>query len=206
MRNSVILSGALAALVLATTAYASQTHTPLTPNTGDASEALASQVVSTTTNLFPEAPERARTRADMMPVRVRIPAIGLNDPIQNMDLLSNGALDVPPGSTKNVGWWQGGTLPGKKGSAVLDAHVFAAFKDLKYVKAGDDIYIDEADGTTIHFVAAESVVYPLASTPAELLYNQNDRPRLNLITCAGQLVADHSTYDHRLIVYAVLAK
>lgn len=162
--------------------------------------------MSATSATFPEAPTKPRTAADMQPVRVVIPSISLNDPIQNMGVLKNGELNVPSGKTKNVGWYAAGTLPGEVGSAVLDAHVFAAFKNLRYVKPGDSIYITDADGTQLHFIVQTSEVFTLGALSADYLFNRSDARRLTLITCAGRLTPDHSTYDHRLVVSAVLAQ
>lgn len=174
----------------------SETPPPQTPNTA---------VAATSTAELPAAPAPARSREDASPVRVIIPAIGLNAPIQNMGVLQNGELAVPGGSTDNVGWYADGTVPGEVGSAVFDAHVFAAFSDLKDVRPGDDIYVVDADGTNVHFKAQDAETYALSALTPDMLFSRADQPRLNLITCAGQLTPDRSTYDHRLVVYAVLA-
>jgi sortase A len=113
-------------------------------------------------------------------------------------------MDVPSGSTKNVGWYKYGTAPGDTGSAVLDAHVFAAFSNLHALRVGSDIYVTTANNNTLHFVVQETRLYKLGEVPATVLFNRSDTQRLNLITCAGKLTANHSTYDHRLVVYAVL--
>ena len=167
---------------------------PLTPNTADAT---SESVAVTAVPLNPPA-------TSPYPMRVRIPSIALNSPIENMGVVENGQLDVPDGSTKNVGWYQGGTTPGNAGSAVLDAHVFAAFARLHDLKVGSDIYIDTSANTTLHFVVQETDTYALSQVPLQQLFNRDDAPRLNLITCAGKLTPDRSTYDHRLVVYARL--
>ncbi|MDE1925111.1 MAG: class F sortase [Patescibacteria group bacterium] len=156
---------------------------------------------------LPLIPQTALAQAPSpVPVSVIIPAIGVNSPIEDVGVLPNGELDVPSGSTGNVGWYAAGTIPGDIGSAVLDAHVFAAFSKLHNLKTGDDIYIGTSAGSTLHFVIEESDTYQLAQVPLQQLFNRSDAPRLNLITCAGSMTPDHSTYDHRLVVYAVLAK
>lgn len=137
------------------------------------------------------------------PLRVRIPAIRLNNPVIPVGVNAKGEMDVPDGTTNNVGWYKGGTLPGAMGSAVLDAHVYAAFGRLDEVSVGDDIYVQTAEGE-LHFKVEETRVYKLADVPATRLFNRADDRRLNLITCAGTLVADRSTYTHRLVVYATL--
>ena len=169
--------------------------TPLIPNTAIAESVPVSA---------PEVETKTPAENSGNPARVRIPKIGLNAPIQNMGLTPEGDLDVPSGSTKNVGWYAAGTKPGEEGSAVFDAHVFAAFKKLRYALPGTDVYVDMSNGETLHFKIEESTVYPLANVPADQLFNRADTSRLNLITCAGKLTADKETYTHRLIAYAVL--
>ena len=140
------------------------------------------------------------------PVRIIIPDVGINSPIQSVGLTSNGEMAVPDGKSNNVGWWKDGTEPGDVGSAVLDAHVFAAFKPLSNVAPGDDIYVDMSDGTQKHFIVSLAKSYALNSLSSSQLFRQTDSPDLNLITCSGKLTADHSTYDHRFIVYSTLVK
>ncbi len=141
-----------------------------------------------------------------VPVRVRIPALNLNDAVVPVGLTQDGAMDVPPGNTKNVGWYEYGTVPGDIGSAVFDAHVFAAFSKLYKLKAGDDIYVTLMDGREEHFTVEETNVYALGDVPAEALFARADTQRLNLITCEGKLTRDRSTYDHRRIISATLVQ
>lgn len=143
---------------------------------------------------------------DAPPAELIIPSIQLDAPIQKVGTNTKGEMDVPNGRTNNVGWYEFGTIPGKRGSAVLDAHVFAAFSNLNKVKAGDDIYVVNAAGTKLHFVVSGAMTYALNDVPLNLLFNQNDGAHLHLITCAGQLTPDRSTYDHRLVVYADLVE
>ncbi len=143
-------------------------------------------------------------QAPSAPVRLAIPSIKLDDPVQSVGLTKEGAMDVPDGRTKNVGWYQAGTVPGNAGSAVMDAHVFAAFSKLKNVKVGDMLYVTTATGQIQKFVVTKAQTYALADVPLQELFNKRDGAHLNLITCAGKLTADKSTYDHRLVVYATL--
>jgi sortase (surface protein transpeptidase) len=131
-----------------------------------------------------------------------IPSIHLASPIQAVGTTSEGAMAVPSGATTNVGWYKYGTIPGATGSAVLDAHVFAAFAKLKYLKPGSDIYVLAQDGSMRHFVVIRTQTYANANVPLNLLFNRSDGQYLNLITCAGKLTPDHTTYSARLVVYA----
>jgi LPXTG-site transpeptidase (sortase) family protein len=146
------------------------------------------------------------TANGVRPTRLIIPAIKLQDPVQNMGVTGNGELDVPNGMTKNVGWYAAGTLPGDAGSAVMDAHVYAAFVNLHKVKVGDDVYVQTDNGRTLRFVVNDVETYALASVPVDKLFNQDGARNLNLITCAGKFNKQLSTYDHRLVVYATLAQ
>jgi LPXTG-site transpeptidase (sortase) family protein len=135
--------------------------------------------------------------------RLNIPSIGLNDPIVNVGVDSTGAMAVPNGKTNEVGWYDGGPMPGQVGSAVLDAHIFAAFTKLNQVSVGDDIYVQE-NGQTLHFVVTAVKEFALSQITSQDLFVPTSDRDLNLITCAGKLTPDHSTYDHRLVVYSTL--
>ncbi len=139
------------------------------------------------------------------PTRLIIPSIGLDDQIIAGGLTANGEMAVPSGSTQNVGWYQNGVIPGNPGSAVLDAHVFAAFTKLNQVKVGDSIYITDTQGTKRRCVVTQVSTYALADITSQMLFAPTNDRDLNLITCAGQLTPDHSTYDHRLVIYTTLA-
>lgn len=138
------------------------------------------------------------------PTQLIIPSIRLNVPVIDVGLNAAGEMDVPDGSTNNVGWYEDGTVPGEFGSAVLDAHVYAAFKNLRYAKIGDDVYVVMNSGKKLHFRIEASYVYPLQELKPEWLFSGNDKRRLNLITCAGKFIPSMDTYDKRLIVYTVL--
>lgn len=136
---------------------------------------------------------------------LHIHVIGLNSPIEYMGATANSEMDVPSGTTNNVGWHKEGTMPGEQGSAVLAAHVFAAFSKLHQVKAGDSIYVQTKNGE-FHFVMREMKWYLLSELSPDMLFNRNDAKRLTLIACAGNLTPNRSTCNRRLVVYAVLAK
>lgn len=140
------------------------------------------------------------------PVAVRVPAINLNTSVIPVGLTATGAMDVPSGKTSLVGWWKDGTMPGNKGSAVFDAHVFAAFQNLSKVQQGDDIYVMMHSGVLIHFVVEAVALYAFDAVPRDTLFHRADSARLNLITCAGSFIADKNTYDHRLVVYTKRAQ
>jgi len=139
------------------------------------------------------------------PTWIMAPSINLFSPIQNVGVNEKGEMDVPEGNTNNVGWYENGAVPGNYGTAVLDAHVFAAFKNLSQVKAGEYIYIFMSSGRILSFMVKESNFYSISAlSPQTLFEPYNTAKKLNLITCAGNFNYRLGTYDHRLIVTAEL--
>jgi sortase (surface protein transpeptidase) len=138
------------------------------------------------------------------PSRLIIPSIRLDTSVQEVGITSNGEMDVPDGRSKNVGWYRYGTIPGDTGSAVMDAHVYAAFAKLRYVKVGDDIYVMNAKGEKLHFRVTDSRVYGLDELPLQQIFNDTDGRHLNFITCARKFIPSLNTYSHRLVVYTEL--
>ncbi|MES2203320.1 MAG: class F sortase [Patescibacteria group bacterium] len=144
-----------------------------------------------------------------VPTRLRIPALGVDAHVQQVGVAKSGNLAVPTNFT-DVGWYRAGPKPGEAGSAVVDGHVDnglgvpAVFKNVQNLNPGDEILIDNASGT-LRFVVQSVAVYPRKEVPLQQLFHGDGVPRLNLITCEGEWLADQKTYDHRVVVYAVLA-
>lgn len=185
---------------------------PLPPETGipeqetSAAPAKAGAIIGESTapvfeeDLF----ERLGTDNDY-PTRLEVPSIRLDTPIVNVGINEKGEMGVPSGETKNVGWYEGGTPPGEKGSAVLAAHVYAAFKKLHTANVGSDVYVTMASGKKLHFVIRESLLYPYTSDILPYyLFERDDQPRLNLITCTGRWLPSAGTYTQRIVLYATL--
>lgn len=184
---------------------------PLPPNTAITHNSTTSSTILENANVDSNIESSSRqnvddTGASSRPVRLLIPSISLDTPIVDVGVNSKGEMDVPSGKTNNVGWYEDGTIPGDFGSAVLDAHVFAAFHRLRELRKGADVYVTQEDGSKLHFRVSYREVYPLHDVPLVRLFEANDARHLNLITCAGSLTRDHSTYDHRLIVYTTLVE
>lgn len=141
--------------------------------------------------------------AEQYPERLVIPSINLDAAVESVGVLPNGEMDVPSGSSNDVGWYSGGPMPGSVGTAVLDAHVFAALKNLRNVKLGAPVYIVTKGGTKLRFHVERSTVYTLSELTPDMLFGSDGQRRLNLITCAGTFVPSINTYDHRLVDFAV---
>lgn len=185
----------LAALIVPVIEHAASVPTPLAPDAGATTTAIGEAHFE----------ERLPDPADR-PARLIMPSIMLDTSIIEVGVTSSGEMDVPDGKTKNVGWYRHGTIPGDRGSAVMDAHVYAAFDNLRHVKIGDDIYVVNMRGEKLHFRVTDSRVYALDEIPLEHIFAKSDGRYLNFITCARKFVSSLNTYSHRLVVYTELVE
>jgi len=141
------------------------------------------------------------------PERLLIPSLNVDAAVQTVGVTIKGTLGAPSNYT-DVGWYRGGTIPGQRGSAVIDGHVDnglslpGVFKELSEIKKGAAMYVLTQDGHAIRFVVTDIERYPYQNAPMDLIFNRQDAARLNLITCDGIWVAGERTYDERLVVFA----
>ncbi|MEV6192040.1 class F sortase [Streptomyces sp. NPDC051920] len=143
------------------------------------------------------------------PVRIRIPAIGVNASLARLGLDRAGALRPPPDDDPGVaGWYGGGTAPGSRGTAVTTGHVdtregsTGVFYRLGAVTKGETIEIDRADGRTAVFTVDAVEVYDKDRFPDRKVYGSSSRPELRVITCGGG--AGEGGYRGNVVVYATL--
>lgn len=177
----------------------------------ESADPIPEPVASTTASVPKKAASVAHRRpivpsAPSIPVHLSIPVIGLASSVISVSTNERGEMDVPDGSTSDVGWYKDGVIPGQSGSAVMDAHVFAAFRNLNALSIGDELFVRTRAGSQLRFIVRDVKTYALTELSPDMLFEQTDGKHLNLITCAGSLTSDRSTYDHRLIVYAELAE
>ncbi len=143
----------------------------------------------------------------IVPVRLRIPALGIDADIEEVGL-RKGAMDVP-GNIWNAGWLNSGPRPGDVGNAVLDGHKdsvhgTAIFWELGKLKAGDKIYVSDQYGYELTFEVSEVQSYANQDVPLARLFGGSAERQLNLVTCDGTFVREQLTYDRRVIVYTHL--
>lgn len=140
------------------------------------------------------------------PAQIEIPSIALSAPVVPVGINSVGEIAVPDGASNAVGWYQHGAIPGHTGNAIMDAHVFAAFENLRYAKVGDEIRVKDGNGEEQRFVITDSRVYAVSEVPMQELVHGDAGKRLVLITCARKFSRALGTYTHRLVVIAQLVK
>jgi hypothetical protein len=141
------------------------------------------------------------------PTRLRIPAIGVDTPLEKLDLDSHHELQ-PPKSYDKAGWWRGGVLPGETGAAVVAGHVDsyagpAVFYKLSTLRGGDVVEIRRGK-TWVRFTVTTVERYPKNKFPDQRVYQPTPGPELRLITCGGDFDRDRRSYRDNIVVYAIL--
>ena len=141
------------------------------------------------------------------PVRLRIPKIGVNAAIGSVGLTASWAMAAPP-SPAIVGWFSMGPRPGEVGSAVIAGHygwkngIPAAFDDLHSLAVGDEVFVEDKDGTIVAFVVREVTTFG-EKDDASAIFDSNDgKAHLNLITCEGIWNKVTKSYSDRRVVFA----
>ncbi|MEU6989394.1 class F sortase [Streptomyces sp. NPDC046465] len=143
------------------------------------------------------------------PDRVRIPAIGVDTPLMGLGLTRQGSLDVPPLDRKNLaGWYEAGTTPGERGTAIVAGHVDnkegpAVFYELGALRKGRTIEVERRDGSVAVFTVDANEVYDAADFPDEKVYGAASRPELRVITCGGKY-SKQTGYQGNVVVFAHL--
>jgi sortase A len=147
--------------------------------------------------------------AEDQPSRLVIPSLHIDAHVQKTGIAKSGNM-APPTNFTDVGWYRLGTVPGFRGSAVMAGHVDNAlalagvFKHLPEIKKGADIYVKTGGGESLRFKVTDVTTYSYKEVPTELIFNQNDKSRLRLITCGGNWIQSAKSYDERVVVTAEL--
>ncbi|MDP3988772.1 MAG: class F sortase [bacterium] len=141
-----------------------------------------------------------------LPVRLTIPSIKVDAPVEYVGLTPEGAMDVP-GERAHTAWFELGKRPGENGSAVIAGHYGwknskAVFDDLYTLQKGDKIYVEDENGEVISFVVRESRSYDPEADASDVFGSLDGRSHLNLITCEGVWDSVSKTYSNRLVVFA----
>ncbi|MEU5160983.1 class F sortase [Streptomyces sp. NPDC020875] len=141
------------------------------------------------------------------PVRVSIPAIGVDSALLRLGLNADQTVEVPPPDKgMTAGWYTGGAIPGEKGAAVVIGHNETrngrgVFFDLRKVTKGAEVKIRDARGATRVFKVTAVETVKKNAFPSQRVYGPTNGPELRLVTCDGAYDAQGHTVDN-LIVYA----
>jgi sortase (surface protein transpeptidase) len=155
--------------------------------------------------------------ARSVPLRVKVPSVGVDAPLVALGMDRDGAVAVPPMSVPSeAGWFTGNPTPGERGAAVIVGHVDTAygravFYPLGNVQPGALIVVDRTDKKHAQFRVTSVEVVDKDRFPAERVYgsgdhadsnSDSDTAQLRLITCGGAFDGKH--YADNLVVYAQL--
>jgi len=145
--------------------------------------------------------------AAIRPVRLAIPAIGLDvSGLVPLSLDSGHQLEAPA-RFEDVGFFAAGPVPGDSGPAVIAAHVDsrtgpAPFFRLRDLAPGNDIHVWRSDGSEVRFVVDRVQRYPKSDFPTDAVYGPVPGSALRLITCGGSFDAAKRSYRDNIVVYA----
>ncbi|MFC4592322.1 class F sortase [Sphaerisporangium corydalis] len=142
------------------------------------------------------------------PVTLAVPALRISGGLERLAIGPAGEL-TPPRDPGRAGWYAAGVRPGDTGPAVIAGHVDsrtgpAVFAELQRLRAGDQIAIGRADGTSVRFQVDSVRVTTKAAFPTRDVYGATPDPQLRLITCGGAFDTHTGHYVDNVIVFASL--
>ena len=149
-----------------------------------------------------------RTTATVaVPVRLRIPSIGVNTRLGQVGLDADGTIAAPH-DYQTAAWYKDGPRPGQPAPAILLGHVDsnagpAVFYRLVTLKAGAEVLVDRADKSTVRFRVSGRIQVAKSRFPADLVYAPTLAPVLRLVTCGGKYNYHTHHYRDNVVVTAV---
>lgn len=157
----------------------------------------------------PAAPPPAPAADPAEPVRVSIPAIGVESDLLHLGLAEDGSLQVPQGDDfDTAAWFDGSPRPGEVGPAVIEGHVSSrargpsVFYELGNLAVGDTVDVTRGDGSTVSFEVYDLQQFPKDAFPTLQVYGNTDGPELRLITCGGTIAESSGHFTDNIIVFA----
>lgn len=142
-----------------------------------------------------------------IPVRIKIPSININAPIESVGFTIDGAVDTPKGPI-NAAWFNQWPRPGEKGSSIITGHsgwkngIPAVFDNLYKLQKGDKIYIEDQKGTIVAFIVREIKKYKPTEDAVDVFESSDGLAHLNLITCTGIWDSLQKSRSDRLVVFS----
>ncbi len=141
-----------------------------------------------------------------VPVRLRIPSLGVDAPVGPVGKASDGSVEVPS-RWEDVGWYDGGVRPGEVGPAVLLGHVDsqsgpAVFVRLPQARLGTVVEVVGTGGEVTRFRVDRVQQYPKTRFPTDAVYLPALSPQLRLVTCGGSFDRSTGHYRDNIVVYA----
>ena len=144
-----------------------------------------------------------------LPVRISIPKIHVDAPIEYVGLTKGGAVDAPLGPD-NVAWFNQSPLPGFVGNTIIDGHsgwrnnIPAVFDNLHILTQGDYVYIENDAGIILTFEVKKIKTYGKDDEALDVFNSSDNLSHLNLITCTGPWNIIENGRDDRIVIFTDL--
>jgi hypothetical protein len=143
------------------------------------------------------------------PVRVTIPAIGVDAGVQEVGLADDGSMGVPIGY-QDVAFYNLGVDPGEGGYSAFTGHISSiyypgVFYNIDELSRGNTVHVFGDDGTELVFLVQEVDRYNADNFPMDKVFGQDTIPGVVLITCGGDWDPVAHLFGDRIVVYATLS-
>jgi hypothetical protein len=142
------------------------------------------------------------------PVRLVVPAVGIDAPVDPVGVTPDGLLQLPD-DVHRVGWYRFGPATGQpQGSAVLAGHVdgwdqgLGALGRLRAVQPGQRIAVTDAAGRVTDWRVVTRQLVVKQQVPLAELFTRTGPARLVLVTCGGPFDERLRSYEDNLVVVA----
>ncbi|MBF0689442.1 MAG: class F sortase [Cellulomonas sp.] len=201
---------ALAVLVVLTAACGS------TPADAPPSSSAPAATTSPTTPAGPAVPDVPVADAGLgslpapapAPVRLVVPDLGLDMPIDAVGVEQDGTMEIPQDADR-AGWYRYGPAPASpEGATVVAAHVdswttgIGPFSRLRDVPVGARVEVTTSDGVVHAYAVREVTQVPKSDAPVEQWFDRVGAPRIVLVTCGGAFDREVGHYADNVAVTA----
>lgn len=141
------------------------------------------------------------------PLRLQIPAIGVDTKLFGLGLTKTGSLDLVQ-SGFPASWYTGAPTPGEIGPAIIAGHSSwsknpAVFYRIGSLKPNDLITVSRQDGTVATFRVTKVQLFWKSVFPTKVVYGNIDFAGLRLISCGGYSEATGKN-EKNIVVFAEL--
>jgi sortase (surface protein transpeptidase) len=175
--------------------------------TGSSSAAPAPSSSVPSIEVRPATPTAGSDTVDR-PQRVRIPALGVDAPVDAVGVRDDGAMLIPE-DVRRIGWYRFGSAPADgEGATVLAGHVdskaqgLGALGRLRELGVGDQIDVTLGSGDVARYRVVGKETLVKKRLPTEKLFARDGAPRLVIVTCGGPFIPELSSYRDNLVVIA----
>ncbi|MFC4907099.1 class F sortase [Actinomadura gamaensis] len=145
------------------------------------------------------------------PVRLLVPAIGVDAPVLALGLNPDGTVQEPSlGQPHLTSWYDLGSAPGEKGPATFFGHIDtrasgpAVFYRLARLRPGDEVRVPRRDGITAVFQITSVEEVAKSRFPTVRVYGDTPDSTIRLVSCGGEFDASTGHYRDNVIAYGVL--